>query len=131
MMRRVCHEDCAQDLGAWRIDDDLVAEAELPRCSRLLPRHLLKRVSQLRTQLVEKPDALGAVGEPGFRWTRRQAVEFIARAHRETEARELREVRGELAEGARLRVRTPIVVAIGNALEHASRRRNLRIQIGE
>jgi hypothetical protein len=40
-------------------------------------------------------------------------------------------VRGELAKCARLRVRAPIVSATGDAIEHASGRRELRFEIGE
>jgi hypothetical protein len=40
-------------------------------------------------------------------------------------------VRGELAECARLRVWAPIVFASGDAIEHASGRRELGFKIGE
>ena len=131
MMRRMRDEHGADDLRARHIENDFVPQSQLPRRIRLIPRHLPKYRAQLRAQIVEHPDPLGAGGESGFRWTRRQAVEFIARRHQKSETGQLREVRGELSEAARLRVRPPIVVAIGNALEHASGRRELRLQIGE
>ena len=131
MMRRMRNEHGADDIRPGGIGDDFVAQSELPSRIRLIPRHLLEYRAQLRAQIVEHPDPLGACGEPGFGWTRRQAVEFIARRHHESETGQLREVRGELAERARLRVRAPIVGAIRNAFEHAPRRRDLRFEIGE
>ena len=131
MVRRVRDEHCAEDLRPRRIGNHFVAQSQLPRRIRLIPCHLLKYRTQLRAQLFERPDPLIAGQEHWLRRTRGQAVEFIARRHQQSETRELCEVRGELAKCARLRVRAPIIVAIGNALEHASSRCELRFQIRE
>ena len=131
MVRRVRDEYRAETLRPRRIENHFVAQPQLPGRVRLIPGHLLKYRPQLRAQLFERPNPLGAVGERGLGWTRRQTVEFIARRHQNSEAGQLREVGGELAECARLRMRAPIVVAIRNALEHASGRRELRFEIGE
>ena len=57
MMRRVCDEHGAYDLGAGRTHNHFRSESQLPRHSRLLPRHLLQNFSQLPTQFVEEADA--------------------------------------------------------------------------
>lgn len=131
MVRRVRDEHRAEDLRPRRTHDDFVAQPQLPWRIRLIPRHLLKNRAQLLARLFERPDPLGAGQEHWLRWTRCQAVEFVARRHQEPETGQLREVRRELAECARLRVRTPVVVAVGNALEHAAGRRELRFKIRE
>ena len=131
MVRRVRDEHGADDLRSRHIHHDFIAQSELPRRIRLIPRHLVKYRPQLRAQLFERPDPLGVGGERWLRWTRRQAVEFVARRHHKSETRQLREVRGELAKCARLRVRAPIVSATGDAIEHASGRRELRFEIRE
>jgi len=66
-----------------------------------------------------------------LRWNARQAVEFVARRHQQSETRQLREVRGELAKCARLHVRAPIVSAHRDTIEHASGRCELRFEIRE
>lgn len=131
MVRRVRDEYRAEDLRPRRTDNDFVAQSQLPWRIRLIPGHLLKNRTQLLAHLFERPDPLGAGQEHWLRWTRRQSVEFIARRHQNSETGQLREVRRELAECARLGVRTPVVVAVGYTLEHASRRRELRFKIGE
>ena len=131
MMRRVRDEHAAEDLRSRHVHHDFVPQSQLPRRIRLIPRHLLKYRTQLRAQLFERPDPVGIGGERWLRWARRKAIELIARRHHKSETWQLREVRGELPECARLRVRSPIVIAIGNAIEHASGRRELRFKIRE
>src|ERR1700730_2879846 len=116
MMRRVRNEHGAEDLRSRHVHDDFVPQSQLPRRIRLIPRHLLKYRTQLRAQLFERPDPLGIGGERWLRWTRRQAVKFVACRHHKPETGQLREVRGELAERARLRVWAPIIIATGNAI---------------
>src|SRR5438445_6457567 len=131
MMRRVCDEHGAYDLGAGSTHNHFRSESELPRRSRLLPRHLLQNFSQLPTQFVEEADALLTTREPRLGGTLAEAVEFVARRHDQSEARELREMRSELAECARLGVRAPVLIALGNTGQHAPRRRQLRFEIGK
>src|SRR5439155_10677459 len=131
MMRGVRDEGAAYYVRSWRAHHDFGAEAELPRGSRLLPRHLLKNAAQLSTQFIEETNAL-FTGRKRWRcWPRTESVEFFARAHHQSEARKLREMRGQLAERARLGVWTPVVAAVRDALEHAARRGELRLEIGE
>src|SRR5437868_1472177 len=129
MARRVRDEGAANYGRARRLEDDAIAEAQDPGRSRLIPRHLLKYCLELGTQLIEHRNPLSARSQGRLLATAGQAVEFVACRHQNPETRELGDVSGELAECARLRMWTPIVFAVGNALEHASSRRELRFQI--
>jgi len=131
VMRRVGDEDRAKDRGARSLEDDLVAESQRPRRSRPLPRELLKYPLDLRAQLVEHFHTLGATRKLCLRATPGQSIVFVGRQHQDSETWELRDMSRELAERAGPRVRTPILFAVRHALEHAARRRDLRIQIGE
>jgi hypothetical protein len=92
---------------------------------------LLQDTTQLRAKLLEQPHPFGAARQLGLRRALGQAVVFIARCHQDSETRELRDVRGKLSESSRFGVWAPVIVSIGNALEHASRGRKLHFQVGE
>ena len=131
MVRGVRDKHGAEDLRPRRTEHELVAQSQLPGSVGLIPRHLLKHRTQLRAQLFENPDALGTSGERRLGWSRGEAVEFIASRHQESETGQPCKMCGELAECARLRVRTPVVVAVRDSLKHASGCGELRFQIGE
>src|SRR5204863_3905689 len=98
---------------------------------RLLPRHLLENLQELTAQFLKEPYALFTRREPRLRRTRAECVEFVARRHHQSETRQLRQMGGQLTECARLGMRAPIVVVVGDALEHPARGRELRLEVGE
>jgi hypothetical protein len=62
---------------------------------------------------------------------RQRPVRAVHRQHHDSETRELGDVGGELTECSRFFVRAPVVVAVGDALEHAAGSLQLAFEVSE
>ena len=123
-MGRMGDENGAEDSRAHGLEDHAIADAQRPWRPGLIPRHPLDLSAQLSAHRIEQLQSLGAVGNARLGAASR-SVEFVLRQHHYSETRQLREVGRELADGFGFLVRTPVVLAVGNAFQHTPRRRQL------
>src|SRR3954466_8374571 len=97
----------------------------------MVPRHLPRDSSQLGAHLVERLQTIGVAREFRPRELGGISVELVLGEHQNTETRQLCEMRRELAERSGFGVRSPIVSALRDALEHSSSDGELWLEVDE
>ena len=130
MVRKMSDHRAPQHLRPRRAENFLSTELESPRRQRLIPGEPLHQLPESSSNLVEYLNSLRAIRRLWL-GRLRSAVEFILREHHDPKSGQLRDVRRELVERSRLLVRTPVVLAIWNALKHAPSSRKLGVEIRE